>query len=125
HVAIVPIYKSLEQMEEIRQKVSELQANLKKLGITTKFDDDDQKRPGWKFAEYEAKGVPIRIAIGPRDLENNQAEVARRDTQEKNTISFDEIENYIINLLDEIQTNLFERANQYKVEKTQKIDSYE
>ncbi|MFK8038164.1 MAG: proline--tRNA ligase [Crocinitomicaceae bacterium] len=125
HVAIVPIYKSEEQLNAIYDKLQPLMQDLKSKGFVVKFDDDDQRRPGWKFAEYEAKGVPIRIAIGPRDLENNQAEVARRDTQEKTTVSFNGISDYIINLLDDIQVNLFAKAKEYRDTQCRPIDSYE
>lgn len=125
HVVAVPIYKTDEQLEAIRTKINELKTKLAAKGVSLKFDDDDQKRPGWKFAEYEAKGVPVRIAIGPRDLENNQAEVARRDTQEKNTVNFDDLESYIENLLDEIQTNLYNKAISYRTENMHTVDTYE
>ncbi|HLV41858.1 MAG TPA: proline--tRNA ligase [Brumimicrobium sp.] len=124
-VAIIPIYKSEEQLTAISEKVNELAATLKEKGVSVKYDDDDNRRPGWKFAEYEAKGVPVRIAIGPRDLENNKAEVARRDTKEKNVVDWEGIENYIVQLLDEIQENLFNRANTYRIENTTPVDSYE
>ncbi len=125
HVAVVPIYKNEEQLEEIRTKVEGIKKELALKDITLKFDDDDQKRPGWKFAEYEAKGVPVRLAIGPRDLENNQAEVARRDTQEKESVSMDGIADYIENLLNEIQDNLYKRALTYRENNIRPIDSYE
>ncbi len=125
HVAVVPIYKTDEQLAQIKAKVDVFSNELKQSNITVKFDDDDQKRPGWKFAEYEAKGVPVRIAIGPRDLENNQAEVARRDTQEKQSVSLDNIGEFIKNLLDEIQSNLFEKALEFRKENIQKVDTYE
>ena len=125
HVAIVPIYKNEGQLNEIFEKVKPLVDALKQQNIVVKFDDDDQKRPGWKFAEYEAKGVPVRVAIGPRDLENNQAEVARRDTQEKQTVSFDTLQVYIIELLETIQANLFNRALAYRDAKCRPVDSYE
>jgi prolyl-tRNA synthetase len=125
HVAIVPIYKTEEQLAQIKAKVDAFSNELKQANITVKFDDDDQKRPGWKFAEYEAKGVPVRVAIGPRDLENNQAEVARRDTQEKQSISLDNISEFIKNLLDEIQNNLFQKALNHRSNNIQKVDTYE
>ncbi|MGV6861896.1 MAG: proline--tRNA ligase [Putridiphycobacter sp.] len=125
HVAVVPIYKTDEQLEAIKSKVEALTNELKELNITVKFDDDDQKRPGWKFAEYEAKGVPVRVAIGPRDLENNQAEVARRDTQEKQTVSLDTLGVHIKDLLDEIQSNLYKRALNYREANIQKVETYE
>ena len=115
-VVIVPIYKSEEELNTIREVAGKITSALKALGISFKFDDDDQRRPGWKFAEYEVKGVPVRIALGPRDIVNNQAEVARRDTKEKNTVSLDHIEEYIQNLLSEIQENLFVRAKQMRDE---------
>ncbi len=125
HVAVVPIYKNDEQLAQIKAKVDAFSAELKQAGFTIKFDDDDQKRPGWKFAEYEAKGVPVRVAIGPRDLENNQAEVARRDTQEKQSVSLDNIADFIKNLLSEIQSNLFQKAVSFREENIQKVDTYE
>jgi prolyl-tRNA synthetase len=125
HVAIVPIYKTDEQLAQIRAKVDVFSNELKQANITVKFDDDDQKRPGWKFAEYEAKGVPVRVAIGPRDLENNQAEVARRDTQEKQSVSLDNISEFIKNLLDEIQSNLLQKALDHRSNNIQKVDTYE
>nr|WP_299201267.1 proline--tRNA ligase [uncultured Brumimicrobium sp.] len=124
-VAIVPIYKTEEQMAAISEKVNALSAVLKSKGISVKFDDDDNRRPGWKFAEYEAKGVPVRVAIGPRDLENNKAEVARRDTKEKNVVDWDGIENYIAELLESIQENLFNRAKDFRTANTTSVDTYE
>ena len=125
HVAIVPIYKTDEQRESIGEKVAEISAALRNKQIIVKYDDDDQKRPGWKFAEYEAKGVPVRIAIGPRDLENNQVEVARRDTQAKASVSITGIEDYIANLLIEIQDNLLNKAKAFRAENIRKVDTYE
>ncbi|MEA3425993.1 MAG: proline--tRNA ligase [Bacteroidota bacterium] len=124
-VVIVPIYKGDEQKALIDEKVNALVKNLKALGISVKYDDADNARPGWKFAEYELKGVPVRIAIGTRDLENNVVEVARRDTKEKNTVSMDGIESYISNLLEEIQTNLFNRAKQFRDEHITRTDNWD
>ena len=124
-VAIVPIYKTEEQLAAISEKVNALSAVLKSKGISVQFDDDDNRRPGWKFAEYEAKGVPVRVAIGPRDLENNKAEVARRDTKEKNSVDWDGIENYIAELLEQIQENLFNRAKDFRTANTTSVDTYE
>lgn len=124
-VVIVPIYKGDEQKALIDEKVNALVKNLKALGISVKYDDADNARPGWKFAEYELKGVPVRIAIGARDLENNVVEVARRDTKEKNTVSMDGIESYISNLLEEIQTNLFNRAKQFRDEHIARTDNWD
>jgi prolyl-tRNA synthetase len=125
HVAIIPIYKSKEQLEAITSKVNDLQTALKAKGISVHFDDDDNRRPGWKFAQYEAKGVPVRVAIGPRDLENNNAEVARRDTKEKSIVNWDDIENHISDLLVDIQSNLFNKANKFKEDKTTEVDTYD
>jgi len=124
-VVAVPIYKTEEELKLINQKMESLAAKFKALNISFKYDDDDNRRPGWKFAEYEAKGVPVRIAIGPRDLAEGKAEVARRDTKTKEVVNFDGIDLYIQNLLDEIQLNLFEKAKKYRTEKTKNIDSYE
>lgn len=125
HVVIVPIYKGMEQLEEIRNKVSPLLQELKQLGITVKFDDDDTKRSGWKFAEYELKGVPVRVAIGPKDMENNTAELARRDTSEKETVSFEGLGARIQGLLDDIQSNLFEQALSFRNSHITEVNDYE
>ncbi|WP_286083825.1 proline--tRNA ligase, partial [Parabacteroides goldsteinii] len=109
-VVIIPIYRNDEQLAQISEKVNGIVAKLKKMGISVKFDDADNKKPGWKFAEYELKGVPVRLAMGGRDLENNTIEVMRRDTLEKETITCDGIEEYVQNLLEEIQQNIFQKA---------------
>ncbi len=124
-VVIVPVYRKSEQLEDIRNKVNGIVEGLKALGISVKFDDNDNKKPGWKFAEYELKGVPVRLAIGPRDLENNTVEVARRDTFEKNTVSFDGITEYIQNLLEDIQNSIFNKALNFRSENTTKADTWE
>ena len=124
-VVAVPIYKTEEELEAITLKMKELAAKLKARGISFKFDDDDNRRPGWKFAHYEVKGVPVRVAIGPRDLENGKAEIARRDTKEKQTVDFEGLDLFIENLLGEIQTNLFERAKAFRTANTKKVDTYE
>jgi prolyl-tRNA synthetase len=90
-----------------------------------KFDDDDTKKPGWKFAEYELKGVPVRLAMGARDLENNTVEVARRDTLTKETVSFDGLVGYIQNLLADVQNNIFQKALDYRASVTREVNSYE
>jgi prolyl-tRNA synthetase len=113
-VVIVPIFKGEEQKAMIDAKVLPLIDQLKSLGIRVKYDDNDNARPGWKFAEYEMKGVPVRLAIGARDLENNVVEVARRDTKEKKTYSLDSIADTIKNLLDEIQQTMFNKALSYR-----------
>src|SRR5262245_17970242 len=102
-VVIVPIYKGEEQKAKIDEKVQELVRALKAQGVRVKYDDNDNTRPGWKFAEYEMKGVPVRLAMGARDLENNTVEIARRDTKEKQTVSLDNLADTIINLLTDIQ----------------------
>lgn len=124
-VVIVPIHKTEEQLEQIDAKVNELKNKLVAKGITVKYDNDVNRRPGWKFAEYEAKGVPVRIAMGPRDLENNNAEVARRDTKEKEIVNWDNIEAHIEKLLIDIQENLFNRAIAFRSENTTEVDTYD
>ena len=113
-VVIVPIYKGDEQKGLISHKVHEIVESLKNLGISVKYDDSDHARPGWKFAEYEMKGVPVRVAIGARDLQNNTVEIARRDTREKMTVNMDGISFYIKTLLDEIQLHMVNKARQFR-----------
>ena len=113
-VVIVPIFKGDEQKAAIDAKVAVMMAELKALGVSVKYDDSDNARPGWKFAEYEMKGVPVRIAIGARDLEQNIVEVARRDTKEKANASIDGIGLHVKNLLDEIQQNIFNKAKAFR-----------
>ncbi|MBU7578833.1 MAG: proline--tRNA ligase [Flavihumibacter sp.] len=113
-VVIVPIYKGDEQKALISEKVDEIIKELKAFGISVKYDDSDNARPGWKFAEYEMKGVPVRIAIGARDLENKVAEVARRDTKEKQTLPLENLAGQVKNLLDEIQMNMYNKAKSYR-----------
>jgi prolyl-tRNA synthetase len=124
-VVIVPIYKNQEQLAAINEKVGAIVANLKKMGISVKYDNADNKRPGFKFADYELKGVPVRLVMGGRDLENNTMEVMRRDTLEKQTVSCDGIEAYVQNLLEEIQNNIFQKALDYRLSHTTKVDTYE
>lgn len=124
-VVIVPIYKGDEQLEAISTKVNVFTKELKKKGISVKFDDRDTYRPGAKFAEYELKGVPVRIAIGKRDLENNTVEIARRDTLEKQTVSQDEVVDVVANLLDDIQNNLFDKAISYRKEHTTEVNTFD
>ncbi|MBN8835890.1 MAG: proline--tRNA ligase [Sphingobacteriia bacterium] len=124
-VVIVPIYKNDVEKGAIANKVHQLVSEFKQLGIRIKFDDTDNARPGWKFAEYEMKGVPVRVAIGPRDLANNMAEVARRDTKEKLSVSLDNLPYYIKTLLDEIQLNLFTKAKQFRDEHITKADTWD
>ncbi|BBE19722.1 prolyl-tRNA synthetase, archaeal/eukaryal type [Aquipluma nitroreducens] len=124
-VVIVPIYKQDEQLAAISEKVDSIVSKLKALGISVKYDNNDTKKPGWKFAEYELKGVPVRIAIGPRDLENGTVEVARRDTLEKQVVSMDGIELYIQQLLDAIQENIYKKAFDYRTGMTTPVETYE
>ena len=124
-VVIVPIYRSAEQLTQISEKVAGIVAKLKALGISVKYDEADNKKPGWKFAEYELKGVPVRLAMGGRDLENNTIEVMRRDTLEKETITCDGIEEYVKNLLEEIQANIFKKAYDHREANIINVDTYE
>ncbi|HKJ43407.1 MAG TPA: proline--tRNA ligase [Sunxiuqinia sp.] len=124
-VVIVPIYRKDEQLAAINDKVDEIIDKLKARGISVKYDNADTKKPGWKFAEYELKGVPVRLALGPRDLENGTVEVARRDTLEKNSVSLDNIDQYVEDLLDEIQNNIFQKAYDFRAASTTKVDSYD
>lgn len=109
-VVIVPVYKGPESKPVIDTKANELVAQLKALGVSVKFDDNENNRPGWKFAEYEMKGVPVRVAMGMRDIENNVVELARRDTKEKQTVSMDGLPAAIVKLLDDIQVNIYNKA---------------
>ena len=124
-VVIVPIFKSDEELKMITQKIEPLLNELKNAGIRVKFDNDDKQRPGWKFAEYEMKGVPVRLAIGLRDCAANTIELARRDTLTKESVSFDGIAKRIENLLEEIQLSLFNKAKIFRDEFTFKADSYD
>lgn len=125
-VVIVPIYKGDDQKARIDDKVkNELMPALKAANISVKYDDSDNNRPGWKFAEYEMKGVPVRVAIGARDLENNVAEVARRDTKEKANYSLDGLAATIAALLDEIQVNIYNRAKAYRDEHITEVNSWD
>ena len=124
-VVIIPIYRNEEQLAQIRTKIEGIMSNLKALGISVKFDDADNKKPGWKFAEYELKGVPVRLAMGGRDLENGTIEVMRRDTLEKETISCEGIEEYVRKLLDEIQENIFKKAYTLREAHTVCVDTYD
>jgi prolyl-tRNA synthetase len=124
-VVIVPIFKGDEQLAAISNTMRPVIEQLKDLGISVKYDDTQHNRPGWKFAEYELQGVPVRIAVGARDLENNVVEVARRDTKEKMTVSLDGISFYIKTLLDEIQIHLFEKAKNFRADHTTEANSWE
>lgn len=124
-VVIVPIYKNEEQLEAISAKVAEITAKLKALGISFKYDNNDNKKPGWKFAEYELKGVPVRLAMGARDMENGTVEVARRDTLTKETVAIEGVETYIDELLKTIQANIFQKAFDYRASVTRDVNSYD
>jgi len=124
-VAIVPIYKGEEQLAIISETALKIKKNLESKGISVKFDDRDTHKPGWKFAEYEFKGVPVRVAIGPRDLENGTVEVARRDTLEKEVLQIQDIEVKIENLLTNIQNNLLQKSIDFREENSHHVDTYE
>ncbi|MGZ3898822.1 MAG: proline--tRNA ligase [Bacteroidia bacterium] len=124
-VVIVPIYKGDEGLKKLAEVAAVIKAKLQQRNITVKFDDRDSHRPGWKFAEYELKGIPVRIALGERDLANGTVEVARRDNLTKEIVKIDEIENYIANLLEEIQSNLYKRALERREQMSHKADTYE
>lgn len=124
-VVMVPIYKGPEQLEAVVAKMKEIEVELKKRGISVKIDDRDNIRSGFKFAEYELKGVPVRLAMGGRDLENNTVELARRDTLTKENVSQEGVADYIEQLLDQIQKNIYTKALDFRTEMTTKVDSYE
>lgn len=124
-VVIVPIYKSEEQLAQISEVANNMKKAMEAKGISVKYDNRDNQRPGWKFAEYELKGVPVRIAIGGRDLENGTVEVARRDTMEKETLQQADIENKIAHLLEQIQDNLFQKALAMRESKTHIANTYD
>ena len=124
-VVIVPIYKTDEEHDAISEKMKVLVNSLKEKGISVKYDDRSTHKPGWKFAEYELKGVPLRIAIGPRDLGNGTIEIARRDTLEKQTVKLDDSVNHIVALLSQIQTNLFDKAMQYRQDHITEVDTFD
>lgn len=124
-IVIIPIYKNDEQLSTIKEKAERIKKKLQDKGYTVHFDDRDTHKPGWKFAEYELKGYPVRLAIGPKDLENNTVEIARRDTLEKEVIDQEELTGKIDNLLEDIQNNIFKKALDYRSKNTRKIDDYE
>lgn len=124
-VVIVPIYKGNEQLEEINNRINPIVENLKKMGISVKYDNADNKRPGFKFADYELKGVPVRLVLGARDLANGTIEVMRRDTLEKSTVVIDGIEEYVKNLLEDIQNNIFQKALKHREDLTYTVDTYD
>ena len=124
-VVIVPIYKKEEERIAIAEKANEIKKKLEARGISVKFDDRDTQKPGYKFAEWELKGVPVRLAIGPRDLENNQVELARRDTLQKSSVSQDNLDQTVADILDDIQKNIYKKAFDFRAEKTTNVDTWE
>ena len=119
------LFRSEEQLSQISEQALKIKAELEAKGISVKFDDRDTYKPGYKFAEYEFKGVPVRLAIGPRDMENGTVEVARRDTKEKETLQQNDIATKIENLLTNIQTNLYQKALDYRENMTHKADTWD
>lgn len=124
-VVIVPIFKGEEQLRQISEEVEKIKRALSERNITVKYDARDTHKPGWKFAEYELKGVPVRIAIGPRDLEQKTVEVARRDTKEKQVMPMEGLDSAIVKLLDEIQENIYQKASKFREANTHIVDDYE
>jgi len=124
-VVIIPIFRNDDELKRVSEKAAEIMKKMKAKGISVKYDDNDNNKPGWKFAEYEFKGVPVRIAIGPRDLENDTVEVARRDTLEKEILNCTDIENKIAHLLDNIQQNMYQKALNFRFDNTNKVDNWE
>lgn len=125
-VVVIPIFnKDAEATKRVEEKLQEIVKQLRAKGIRVKFDNDDSKRPGWKFAEYELQGVPVRIALGARDLDNNQAEVARRDTKEKTALALDTIVDNVEQLLQDIQANMYNKAMHFRTEHTTRVESWD
>ncbi|MBP6091022.1 MAG: proline--tRNA ligase [Crocinitomicaceae bacterium] len=124
-VVAIPIHRTEEDLTAINEKFEALRLELKAKGISFKYDNDENRRPGWKFAEYESKGVPVRLTMGPRDLENGKVELARRDTKEKEIVDFANIAEVIEQLLKDIQVNLLERAKKFRSENMHSVDTYE
>jgi prolyl-tRNA synthetase len=124
-VVIVPIYKGPEQLSGISETAEKIKKSLEEKGISVKYDDRDTHKPGWKFAEYELKGVPVRLAIGPRDVENGTAELARRDTLEKSVMPQEGIAEHIEKLLEEIQENIYNKALRFRADNTCEVDTWE
>ena len=124
-VVIVPIYKGDDQLAMINEKADALVKELKALGVSVKYDNADNKKPGWKFAEYELKGVPVRVTLGARDLENGMVEIMRRDKLEKSSVAYEGVAGYIKDLLNDIQSNIFQKALDYRASVTREVNSYE
>lgn len=125
HVVIIPIHKNEEQLDAISRRAEDIKKVLEGKGISVKYDGRDTHKPGWKFAEYELKGVPVRLAIGPRDLENSTVEVARRDTLEKQTIPMEGIGEFVSGLLDEIQQNIYNKALKFRENNTYNVNTWD
>jgi prolyl-tRNA synthetase len=124
-VVIIPIYKNIEQLTTLSETARKIKTGLEALGISVKYDDRDNNKPGWKFADYELKGVPVRLAIGPRDIENKTVEVARRDNLSKETILVENVNEHIPKLLDDIQINIFSKALNFRKENTFNVDKWD
>jgi len=123
-VVIIPIYKNEQEHSVVLNKCKEIKEKLENVALTVKLDDRDTQKPGWKFAEYELKGIPVRIAVGPKDIENGTIEIARRDTLEKKLIPNDIFSEYVLKLLDDIQQNIYNKALKFREQHTYKIDNY-
>ncbi|NCO54484.1 MAG: proline--tRNA ligase [Bacteroidetes bacterium CG02_land_8_20_14_3_00_31_25] len=123
-VVIIPIYKNEQEHSVVLNKCKEIKEKLENVALTVKLDDRDTQKPGWKFAEYELKGIPVRIAVGPKDIENGTIEIARRDTLEKKLIPNDNFSEYVLKLLDDIQQNIYNKALKFREQHTYKIDNY-
>jgi prolyl-tRNA synthetase len=123
-VVIVPIYKGDEGLKKLTEVASAIKAKLQQRNISVKFDDRDSQRPGWKFAEYELKGIPVRIALGERDLANGTVEIARRDLLTKEVVKIEGVENYIADLLEDIQSNLYKKAIERREQMTHHVDNF-
>ena len=123
-VVIIPIYKNMEQLSAISEKAEKIKAGLEAIGISVKYDDRDNNKPGWKFADYELKGVPVRLAVGPRDIENGTVEIARRDTLAKEVIPMEIINEHILKLLEDIQINIYNKALNFRKENTFYLDTW-
>ncbi len=124
-VVIIPIYKNQNEAEEISKVAASIRDGLERKGISVKYDDRDNNKPGWKFTDYELKGVPVRIAIGPRDLANKTVEIARRDTLVKETVSVEDIDNHILQLLEDIQKNIFKKASEFLTANTFYVNTWD
>jgi prolyl-tRNA synthetase len=125
HVVIVPIHKNEEELAKINEKAEAIKKMLTAKGLSVKYDNRETQKPGWKFAEYELKGVPVRLAIGPRDLQNDSVELARRDTLTKQVVPVAGIDEFIMKLLDEIQENIYQKALKFREDNTHRVDTWE